>query len=300
MLSFYNLRIDKMNHDKTMKSTKNHTHPIHCFRFILPFSFLVAVCTAQTDEAYHLKYNFRNGDILQYKIQQFDSTQYNIEGQIYFDTIFRHKLQTLSIAKHSRQTSFSVSAKLDSNTIINSLSFDQNNEWRFYLDYDPEFQINALSIDQKGKPLDKNTYYISTLIPLPDHPVSLNQTWQFTFQYPVQETEFFKGNTTGTGHCLFYDVQETPSDTIAIFIIEIKSKTEGKIKLIRPNNTIEYNYLKNQSSTNYIYFDMAKGRITKVVASMKFETALKNRNRHSKQSSISKLFINLVEKKSTF
>ena len=283
-----------------MKPVKSHTYPIHCFRFILLLSFLVSVCTAQTNKTYNLKYNFRNGDTHQYKIQQFDSTQYNIQGKIDFGTIFRHKLQTLSITKHPRQNSFSVAVKLDSNTIENSLSYDQDNELRFYLDYDPEVQENALSIDEKGKPLDKNMYYIPTLIPLPGHSIALNQTWQFTFQYPVQETEFFKGNTMGTGHCLFYDVQETPSDTIAIFIVEIESETEGKIKLIRPNNTIEYNYLKNQSSTNFIYFDATKGRILKVVASMKFETALKNKNRYSKQSSISKLFITLIENQQTF
>ncbi len=283
-----------------MKSANSHIYSIQFFRLLLLYVFFASVCTAQINKTYDLKYNFQNGDVLQYKILQFDSTRYNIQGQIHFDTIFRHKLQTLSITKQPGQNSFSVSVKLDSSEIEKNLFPDQNSELRFYLDYEPEIQENVLLIDAKGNPQDKNLCYLPTLIPLPIHPIALNQTWQFAFQYPAQETEFFKANTTGTGHCLFYNIQETPSDTIAIFMVEIKSKTEGKIKLIRLNNTIEYNYLKDQSSTNFVYFDVAKGIITKVVASIQFETALVNKNRQFKQSSTSKLFINLLEKKPTF
>jgi hypothetical protein len=292
--------MNKMNPVKKMKSINNQTYPIQFFRLILLCGFFVSICTAQINKTYDLKYKFRNGDMLQYKIQQFDSTRYNIQGQIHFDTIFRHKLQTLSITKQPGQNSFSVSVKLDSNAIQNNFYPDQSSELRFYLDYEPEIQENVLSIDAKGNPQDKNLFYLPTLIPLPAHPIALNQTWQFAFQYPAQETEFFKGNTTGTGHCLFYNIQETSFDTIAIFMVELKSKTEGKIKLIRPNNTIEYNYLKDQSSTNFVYFDVAKGIITKIVASIQFETALVNKNRQFKQSSTSKLFINLLEKKPAF
>jgi len=289
-----------MDNDKEMKSIFNNTHPVRLLWLILICTLFVSVSTAQSGKIYNLKYNFRDGDMLQYKIQQFDSTRYDIEGQIYLGTIFRHKLQTLSVTKQARQNIFSADIKLDSSAIETDLTSDQNSELRFYLDYDPEFQINALQIDETGKLLDKNTYYIPTLIPLPDHPITLNQTWQFAFQYPVPETDFFKGNTSGSGHCLLYDIQETPFDTTAIFMVEIKSKTEGKIKLIRPNNTIDFDYLKDLSSTNFIYFDTARGRITKVVASLRFETALKNKNRYPKQTSTSKLFINLVEKKPIF
>jgi hypothetical protein len=287
--------LNKNNPVKKMKSANSHTHLIQFIRLILLYGFFVSVCTAQINKTYDLKYNFRNGDMLQYKIQQFDSTRYNIQGQIHFDTIFRHKVQTLSITKPFGQSSFSISVKLDSNAIENNLFPDQNSELRFYLDYEPEIQETILLIDAKGNPQYKNLCYLPTLIPLSAHPIALNQTWQFAFQYPARETEFFKGNTTGTGHCLLYNIQETPFDTVAIFMVEIESKTEGKIKLIRPNNTIEYNYLKNQSSTNFVYFDVAKGIITKVVASIKFETSLVNKNQQSRQSSTSKLFLNLIE-----
>jgi hypothetical protein len=278
-----------------MKITKIHCRINLYFAVILHCAFFFSICAAQSNKAYNLKYRFEKKDKLQYKIQQFDSTEYHFQDDIFYDTVIRQKLLTLSIFNISKKNEYSITVTMDSTVTQRNRFFEQNTEHLLFLNSDLEVDKIRITTDIKGRPLRKNDRFIPILIPLPEYLIMLNQDWHFQFKNDALKTELFKGKTEISGHCLFYDIQEMPTDTIAMIMLEIESRTEGKFKLVRSYDTIECDYLRNQSSTNLIYFNISKSHIIKIVTTMETEELRKNRSLSMKIVYTSRLFANLIE-----
>ena len=229
---------------------------------------------AQTD-AISLKYQFTQGETIRYKTESHDSLVSDMGGQAMTMKYIRHSQHTLQVQKTPAQGAYQILVKLD------TLWTDQIGEGpgipmgggreRGRGGRNRESRDEILEMDEWGGTLGRNVVASPFILPLPQKPVQVNDTWTFDLVQPL------RGRATGEnkikGQCLLYQITQENNRTMAVIIVNTESQSHSEFK---GNFNGQDFSMTNQSSgvgTRLVYFDVDKGRITEIIDESSSETA---------------------------
>ena len=249
---------------------------------------------AQNDTPILLKYKFRMGDILKYKTEQHDSIESNFANQKIPRQITIWSLKTLSVQQVSPGKSYTISIKTDSIWTDQNQPPGKNPRQRrtFRMNRGPHER--TYKITPSGKLISQNIILPPFIIPLPEKPIKVNETWDF--ENNIEQKGRRKGKTIIKGQCLLYDIKKEKDKTIALIIVNAESKSEGKFKFRRQQNAISGTFASTGTITNLVYFDVDRGYVTEVVSEEKRESTTQSTMFSQNSKSVSKSTIKLVSK----
>ena len=124
-----------------------------------------------------------------------------------------------------------------------------------------EFEIKP-----NGEAAGREEVSTPLIVPLPDHPVGANETWNF--EKNIKRRGRMTGTTDIAGQCLLYDFQQQNGRTLALIIVNSESTGEGQFKFQRPGQVAEISGSTQckGATTSLVYFDIDAGRITEIVS----------------------------------
>jgi hypothetical protein len=221
---------------------------------------------ANAQDKYTLEYKFQEGENLQYKSERQDSTVSNFGGQEMTNQITMWSLETLSVPASPEKGTFSISIKSDSMwTDQDETTEGQPGGGRRIVMRGPGGapgrQAQEYKINKFGKSITDDDVASPYLLPLPENPVSVNDTWDFEIQIETRGRR--TGTTAISGKCLLYEVQQN----LAVIIVNSESKGQGEFKFRREGmDEISGTTASSSTASSLVYFDIEKGRIVETVS----------------------------------
>ena len=262
---------------------------------IITGSFVISPLTismAQNETTISLKYKFKKGDIFKYKTEQHDSIESSFANQTISRQITIWSLKTLSVQE--ALPSYTISIRTDSTWTDQDQTQGGNSPKRraFRMNRGPHERTYKITFF--GKLISQNTILPSFIIPLPEKPIKVNDTWDF--ENIIEQKGKRKGKTTIKGQCLLYDIKKEKDKTIALIIVNAESKSEGEFKFQLKQNTISGTFASTGTRTNLVYFDVDRGYVTEVVSEEKRESTTESTMFSQNSKLISKSTVKLIPK----
>lgn len=251
-------------------------------------------------EKYTFEYKFKLNENLQYKTEKHDSMTMSMpDGQNMTNISTSYSLETLAVKGTPPDTPFSVSITVDTvwsdsenNLVQNPGNSNQHSGRRIrrrsFIDMNQNLKFNKF-----GKSATDESISSSLILPLPEKPVSVNDTW--TFKITTKGKGRFKGETVKKGKCLLYDVQKNNGRNVAVFIINYETKGKGKFNVETQGRKFSGTNRRSATSSSLVYFDIDKGRIEEIVTEEESESATESSMFSSNNMSTSKSTIKLVK-----
>jgi len=231
--------------------------------------------SAQAQEKYTLEYKFETNEKLTYKTEKTDSITSSMpNGQEMTRQINSFDLKTLSINEIQSDDHFVASVTIDSTW--SESEGDSEGEasgnrtggrrgQRFM-----EQENQHLTFDKYGKSTSNKAISSPLILPLPEKPVSVNDQW--TFNITTERKGRFQGETTISGKCLLYDIQQTDGDNVAVIIVNADIKAQGKFQIKTPDREISGTNRSSGTRSSLVYFNIDKGRINEIVTEEETES----------------------------
>ncbi len=264
--------------------------------FIIVCSSLLNSAWAGQSQDVLLQYKFRKGDQFQYKTERHDSTEAGMGNQTMVRTATIWSLETLSVIDTPTDQTYALTIKNDT-TWTDQQEPAQGGAGpgqgrRMMIRPDGGRREQNLEIAKTGKPVSKDASFSPFLLPLPDHPVSVNASWNF--ELTSEQKGRRRGTTTVKGQCLLYDLQKEAGQTLALIIVNAESTGQGKFQMKRQEMNVSGTFASSGKITSLVYFDVDKGRIVEVVSDETRESMTESSAFSSKITSKSKTTIKLM------
>lgn len=239
--------------------------------FLLTF---ISFSSSWAQEKYNLEYKFKSNDQIQYKTEKKDSITSSMpDGQEMTRQITSYSLRTLTIDNTPTDDSFTASLTIDSTWSDSEDSFqpegNRSRGRRARISLGEENQ--HLTFNKYGKSTTQKSIATPFILPLPEKPVSLNDQWDFNIN--TERKGRFQGETTITGKCLLYDIQQNGGKNLALIIVNADIKGQGKFHIKTQDREISGTNRSSGTRSSLIYFDIVKGRIDEIVTEEETESA---------------------------
>ena len=216
----------------------------------------------------------------QYKSESHDSTTTGSGDNATTMQMTRWSLQALSVLDKTSDDIMTVSVKIDSawdDQASDGTMTSESGGRRMVIRRGPggpggrrgpqEFKIKP-----SGESATKDPVVSPLLVPLPEDPVGVNDTWEFDMT--VERKGRMSGTTQIQGQCLVYDIQKQGNQTLALIIVNTASEGTGEFKFQRGEGMAVSGSTQTKGAvTSLVYFDVEKGRITEIVTDEKRDTA---------------------------
>jgi len=226
-----------------------------------------------SQESFQLAYKYRQGEKLIYKTERHDSTTMNMMGENKVMEITTWSLNSLTILNTPPGQLYEITSAVDSswnnmdkNKILGGKQLSGSKVKTMSISNGSKRKMTrTISMTQfgkteKGKAIDSNF-----IIPLPEKPLKINESW--TFEYTVKLTGRAKGEKKVKGNCLLYSVE----DNIATIILNSKLNSQTEMNLKMGDKEISINSSSAESGMSLIYFDIAMGKIIEIVTETSIE-----------------------------
>jgi len=279
-----------------MKTRLINTNKKTMIGFIIVCSSLLNSVWAGQSQDILLQYKFQKGDQFQYKTERHDSTEAGMGDQTMVRTMTIWSLETLSVTDTPTDLTYAL-------TIKNDTTWTDQDEpaqgaggagqgRRMMIRTGGGRREQNLEIAKTGKPVSKNASLSPFLLPLPDHPVSVNASWDF--ELTSEQKGRRSGTTTIKGQCLLYDLQKEANQTLALIIVNTESTGQGEFKMQRQEMNVSGTFASSGKITSLVYFDVNQGRIVEIVSDEVRESTTESSMFSSKSTSKSKTTIKLI------
>ena len=128
-----------------------------------------------------------------------------------------------------------------------------------------------LTFNKFGKSTATKSIISPFILPLPENPVSVNDQWNFNIT--DEKKGRMQGETTISGKCLFYDVQQNEGDNIAVIIVNADITGQGKFNIKMQEREISGTTRSSGTRSSLVYFNIDNGRINEIVTEEETESA---------------------------
>jgi hypothetical protein len=272
---------------------------------------LTVAVFAQTGDTFTLEYKFKKGDKIQYKTERHDSTSSSFAGLSGMKST-SWSLNTLSVVETPSKDVYKISIEQDStwfdeetasrmnamtsggsgNVIVRRGSGGGGTRMRMGESGRPG--ENSIEITKIGRSTTDNPVMTPFVIPFPDKPVSVNETWDF------DETLEHKGRTKGKtnikGQCLLYEVRNEKGKSLAVIIVN--SERHSTISMQNERDGVAFSVNTESSTTGFhlVFFNIDKGIIEEIDSEDTTESAFEMSGSSNVSSSASKSTIKLISK----
>ncbi|OVE80551.1 hypothetical protein BVY01_00030 [bacterium I07] len=272
--------------------------------FLVVCFHLPAVLTAQSNTV-QLTYRFNEGENVQYKTERLDSMSFEFGGQSMSRKITSWSLQNISVV--DKPSTAVTHIKIQTDSTWNDQESNDNSGRRTSSasggsqrgggrrmvmrsgpgsGEDGEYRINQWGLSTTEEP-----GITPLLIPLPEKPFSINDSWDFNLPSEIKGHQ--KGNITVTGQCLLYELSGSENST-AVIIVNYESKRDAEFRFQSPQGSISGSSASVSQGTQLVYFDISKGRIVETIREETTESSNETSMGSSNSSSSSKSTIKLI------
>lgn len=259
----------------------------------IPLFFSTSIL-GQTGEKLKLEYKFEAGETLRYKTESHDSTSSGRGDQVMNMKMTRWSMHNLSVLEKPSTDKYKVSIEMDTVWTDQDEQQSEGRVMRFRVDPQNDTP-DEYQIASNGKSQSEDPVVSPFLLPLPDEPVGINDTWDFEMK--IEQRGRMQGETTVTGQCLLYDLYEDDGRKVATIIVNTESKGESTFRFQRPDgDPISGTGQSYGSMTSLVYFDVSRGRIVEIVTEEKRDTAMESSMFSSNTSIMTKSTIHLISK----
>lgn len=232
---------------------------------------MTLITPAMAQEKVLLQYKFDEGETLQYRTESHDSTSQGSGENATTMQMTRWSLLSMSVPK-KKSDSYEIVVQVDStwNDDSDGTMTSESGGRRMVIRRGPggpggrrgpqEFEMKP-----NGQSAGREEIATPIILPLPDEPVAMNETWDF--EKNIKRRGRMSGTTRVTGQCLLYDFEEQEGRTVALIIVNSESTGEGQFKFQRPGQVAEISGSTQSkgATTSLVYFDIDAGRITEIV-----------------------------------
>ncbi|HHS12262.1 MAG TPA: hypothetical protein ENN03_00675 [bacterium] len=256
------------------------------FTLAAMLAFSHAAFPAQ-NEKYELKYQFKEGQTLRYQTERHDSTQIDFGGQNMERSVTIWSRQSLNVHGAEKDGTFSVQVKTDT-MWTNQEEGEGPGTVVFRQGAGPgrgsaERRSTArmggagrqtpeeYTIDAQGRSVSKDPVTSQLILPLPEEPVALNESWDF--EYTVELRGRAKGRTNVSGQCLLYSVEKQNGDEIALIIVTGEARGSREIQGEAGGVSFSSTSESSGSGTRLVYFNVTQGFIQEIYGEETEETA---------------------------
>jgi hypothetical protein len=229
---------------------------------------LVFCAYGQDRESVLLRYKFNEDQVLRYRTETHDTTESDARGQQMTNQTTVWSIQSISVTERSPDDRFSITLKTDS--IWSDMDEPASGQGRTgggrrgsaRRGMGPRERTYEIRSDGNAESADKPT--TAFLIPLPEDPISVNETWDYEIN--LEQRGRREGKTTIKGECLLYDLQKDNGSTIALIIVNSENTAEGRFNMQGPQGDVSGTFASSGSGTSLIYFDVDKGAVIEVIS----------------------------------
>jgi len=252
---------------------------------LLSMMLISGTLLAQSD-AVLLKYKFHQGETLQYKSENHDSTSMDMGGQSNTMSMTRHSIHSLQINQTPPDNAYKITVKTDTTwsdmDMGNMQRRGNRNRGR---------EAMEVEMDSHGKSTGREDLISPFILPLPDHPVNVNDIWHFELTKKL--TGRAKGEQTVKGQCQIYQITEENGQQTAVIIVNTESHTNTAFKGNFNGRDFSMTNVTAAVSQKIVFFDVDKGRVKEVVGEGSSESTSEG-TQSGTRSSVSKSTIRLI------
>lgn len=238
------------------------------------------------NEKIELKYQFKEGQTLQYQTERHDSTQIDFGGQNMERNITLWSRQSLHVSGIQAGKTFSVQVKTDTmwtdqeegegpGTVVFRQGAGPGRESG---ERRPGVRMGGgrqapeeYTLNVYGRSVSKDPVTSPLILPLPEEPVAVNESWNF--EYTVELRGRARGQTAVSGQCLLYNVEKQNGDEIALIIVT--GETRGTREMQGEAGGVSFSSRSESSGsgTRLVYFNVTQGYIQEIYGEEEEETA---------------------------
>jgi hypothetical protein len=219
---------------------------------------LTVAVFAQTGDTFTLEYKFKKGDKIQYKTERHDSTVVETPSKDVYKISIEQDSTWFDEETASRMNAMTSGGS--GNVIVRRGSGGGGTRMRMGESGRPG--ENSIEITKIGRSTTDNPVMTPFVIPFPDKPVSVNETWDF------DETLEHKGRTKGKtnikGQCLLYEVRNEKGKSLAVIIVN--SERHSTISMQNERDGVAFSVNTESSTTGFhlVFFNIDKGIIEEI------------------------------------
>ena len=253
-----------------------------CLMAVLSFMFTGISLWAQ-DESVVLKYQFRQGETLRYKLENHDSTSMNMGGQANTMTMTRHSIQSLQVRQTPPDQYYKINVKTD--TSWSDMNMGRQRARR----RGPS--VTPIEMNEWGKSKSKNDIILPFILPLPEHAVKVNDIWTFDLTKKLKGRA--KGEQQVKGQCQIYQIKEENGIQVAVIIVNTESHSNSTFKGNFNGRDVSVTTATSALAQQLVYFDVNHGRVIEVIGEGSAESTSEGTQSGSRNSQ-SKSIIRLI------
>ena len=225
-------------------------------------------------EKVKLEYKYRHGEILQYRIERFDSTSFNMGGIQQTREINSGSITSLIIDITPPADSYHIKINQDTSWTDMEMAGDENQARQrrpgggqrggaFNMGGIPgsgrQQRDMNIEMNKFGKSTTQEPVTSPFILELPENPVGVNDTWSYSYSRNL--TGRAPGKMDVSIQCMIYDIQ----NNTAIILANKTSKTDIQFSGEFGDRSFSMNTHRRGDSTSLIYFDIEKGRIKEIM-----------------------------------
>ena len=255
-------------------------------RYVLKLTASIILCHtlsafAQDTEKYALQYSFKKGDNLQYKTERHDSSSFSFGGQSQTRKSTTWTLNTLSVLETPTESEYKISIKQDS-TWYDEETAAMMESMRSSGSGNVTVRRGSggggggmvmrmggggtgdkpIEMTKTGKSATKDPVVSPFILPLPDKPISVNETWDFNLTVKMKGRA--KGETNIKGQCLLYEVRKNKNKNVAVIIVNLERLSNTSMKGEQNGTAFSVTTQSSTTGFNLVFFNIDKGVIEEI------------------------------------
>jgi hypothetical protein len=246
---------------------------------------------------YRLAYLFRPGQTLRYVVEKQDSVL-DMNGAQKAEAVFYYRImQTLRTEKADDNGLMWIFLSTDSIWQGRNSPGAENNYEKMLFGREFNQSVEKMRITSSGMQVSANSRFIPFLIPLPEHPMSVDGGWNFVIKAAFEKP--YKGVAQASGACQLFRMSEDKGDTLAVFAIQMEKTNSARMDIREPFQTITTVYEAADKGNGAAYFNLTRGCMVKGILQWSgsvFVTESKKTNSYIKKSRLTFQLLTAGEK----